>query len=98
MEENLLGSETKDINDLKGRLWVEWKKIWKLAFPAMLSRIGQYGMFVVTQVFMGHIGELELAAYALIQIIAVRFVYGILVKFSSLFLSYQFLKAYLPFF
>ncbi|XP_044471560.1 protein DETOXIFICATION 24-like [Mangifera indica] len=83
MEESLLASETEDIRDLKGRVWVESKRIWKLAFPAMLSRVGQYGMFVVTQVFMGHIGELELAAYALIQTITVRFAYGILVGMSS---------------
>jgi MATE family multidrug resistance protein len=52
----------------------------KVAFPAMVARVTQFGMFVVTQAFIGHIGEVELAAYALIQIITVRFVNGIIVR------------------
>ncbi|KAF2288126.1 hypothetical protein GH714_004569 [Hevea brasiliensis] len=79
MEERLLGSEAKDISDLKGRIWIENKKIWKVGFPAALARVTQYGMFVVTQSFIGHAGKLQLAGYALIQIIAVRFANGILV-------------------
>ncbi|KAJ4847709.1 hypothetical protein Tsubulata_004445 [Turnera subulata] len=83
MENRLLGSEAEDINTLTGRIWVESKKIWKVGFPAMLARLSQYGMFVVTQAFIGHIGELELAGYALIQIITVRFSNGILFGMSS---------------
>lgn len=83
MEERLIESEAKDINDLKKRIWAENKKIWKVGFPATLARVSQYGMFVVTQSFIGHVGELELAGYALIQIITVRFANGILVKTSK---------------
>lgn len=83
MEERLLGSEAKDIDDLKGRVWKESKKLWRVVFPAMLARVSQYGMFVITQGFIGHLGEVELAAYALIQIIAVRFSNGILIGMSS---------------
>ncbi|XP_058002572.1 protein DETOXIFICATION 24 isoform X2 [Hevea brasiliensis] len=61
MEERLLGSEAKDISDLKGRIWIENKKIWKVGFPAALARVTQYGMFVVTQSFIGHAGKLQLA-------------------------------------
>lgn len=81
MEERLLRSEEKDHNnDLKGRIWEENKKIWKVGFPATLARVTQYGMFVVTQAFIGHFGELQLAGYALIQIVIIRFANGILVK------------------
>ncbi|KAJ0080129.1 hypothetical protein Patl1_23592 [Pistacia atlantica] len=83
MEERLLGSEAKDDSNLKGRIWAESKKLWRIALPAMLARVSQYGMFVVTQGFIGHIGEVQLAAYALIQIIAVRFANGILLGMSS---------------
>ncbi|KAG8649901.1 hypothetical protein MANES_08G150400v8 [Manihot esculenta] len=83
MEERLIESEAKDINDLKKRIWAENKKIWKVGFPATLARVSQYGMFVVTQSFIGHVGELELAGYALIQIITVRFANGILLGMSS---------------
>ena len=76
---------------------MESKKIWKIAFPAMLARVSQFGMFVVTQAFIGHLGEEDLAAYALIQIITVRFVNGILVSvfiipFFSFFLLLMFGK------
>ena len=60
-----------------------------LAFPAIVSRVTLFGTYVVTQAFIGHIGELELAAYALIQIIAIRFAHGILVRI----LFYNFLLA-----
>ncbi|KAM7280817.1 hypothetical protein ACFE04_007951 [Oxalis oulophora] len=49
----------------------------------MLSRTTQYSMFIVTQAFIGHIGQVQLAAYALIQIIIVRFSNGILLGMAS---------------
>ncbi|KAG6692622.1 hypothetical protein I3842_10G123800 [Carya illinoinensis] len=83
MDERFLGSEPKDNSNLAWRIWVETRRIWKIAFPSMLARVTQFGMFVVTQAFIGHLGEVELAAYALIQIINVRFANGILVGMSS---------------
>ena len=83
-QERLLGSETKDVsNELKWRVGEENKKIWRVGFPAVLARATQYGMFVVTQAFIGHIGEVDLAGYSLIQIIAVGFANGILVSSVS---------------
>ncbi|KDP39621.1 hypothetical protein JCGZ_02641 [Jatropha curcas] len=83
MEERLLESEEKDISDLKRRIWVEQKKIWKVGFPSMLARVTQYGMFVVTQAFIGRVGDVQLAGYALVQIITVRFANGFLLGMSS---------------
>ncbi|KAJ4721379.1 Protein DETOXIFICATION [Melia azedarach] len=83
MEESLLGSESKDVDDFKGRVWAESKKLWRIAFPAMVSRVSQFGMFVITQAFIGHINQLELAAYSLVQIFTVRFAQGILIGMSS---------------
>ncbi|KAK9290560.1 hypothetical protein L1049_008730 [Liquidambar formosana] len=83
MEEPLLGSEARNISDFKGRVWEESKKIWRIAFPAILARVTSFGILVVTQAFIGQIGELDLAAYALIQIITVRFANGILLGMSS---------------
>jgi hypothetical protein len=79
MDERLLGSDPK--RSLSRRIWVETKKISNIAFPTMVARVTQFGMYVVTQAFIGHLGELNLAAYALIQIITVRFVNGIVVRF-----------------
>ncbi|KAF5475702.1 hypothetical protein F2P56_007478 [Juglans regia] len=84
MDERLLRSEVpKETSNLPKRIWVESRKIWKVAFPSMISRVTQFGVFVVTQAFIGHFGEVDLAAYALVQIIAVRFVNGILLGMSS---------------
>lgn len=74
--------EDDDDDDLKTRVWIESKTIWRIAFPSILSRVTSFGMVVVTQSFLGHIGEVELATYALIQNILVRFMFGILVPFS----------------
>ncbi|XP_058000380.1 protein DETOXIFICATION 24-like isoform X2 [Hevea brasiliensis] len=77
-------SQEKESNkELKERVWAESKKIWRIAFPSMLTKITQFGMLVVTQGFIGHIGEVELAAFALVQIITVRFVHGIVLGMSS---------------
>ncbi|XP_057999378.1 protein DETOXIFICATION 24-like [Hevea brasiliensis] len=77
-------SQEKESNkELKERVWEESKKIWRIAFPSMLTKITQFGMLVVTQGFIGHIGEVELAAFALVQIITVRFVQGIVLGTSS---------------
>ncbi len=81
-------SQEKESNkELKERVWAESKKIWRIAFPSMLTKITQFGMLVVTQGFIGHIGEVELAAFALVQIITVRFVQGIVVRLNSFLIS-----------
>ncbi|XP_057948436.1 protein DETOXIFICATION 24 isoform X2 [Malania oleifera] len=85
MEEQLLPAEGEgDIgSDTKGKIWRESKKMWRIAFPSMVARVSSFGTLVVTQSFMGHISELDLAAYALMQTIGVRFVNGILLGMSS---------------
>ncbi|PPS18054.1 hypothetical protein GOBAR_AA02528 [Gossypium barbadense] len=75
--------EEEEKNDLKKRVWVETKKIWRIAFPSMLARVTSFGMIIVTQSFLGHIGRAELATFALIQSIFVRFINGILIGMSS---------------
>ncbi|XP_034693302.1 protein DETOXIFICATION 24-like isoform X1 [Vitis riparia] len=82
-EERLQSSEVEGKNALKGRIWEESKKTLRIAFPTMLFRVASFGMAVVTQLFVGHFGQIELAAYALIQTILVLFVSGVLQGMSS---------------
>lgn len=82
-EERLLLLEDFDREDLKKRVWNESKKLWRIAFPGIIARVTSFGMIVVTQLFMGHISELDLAAFGLQQSILVRFVNGILIGMSS---------------
>ncbi|KAL6335908.1 hypothetical protein AAG906_003533 [Vitis piasezkii] len=83
IEERLLGSEVEDERDLRAKIWEESKMTWRIAFPSILFRVTSFGTLVVTQVFIGHISQLDLAAYALVQTILIRFVNGILVGMSS---------------
>ncbi|XP_019186793.1 PREDICTED: protein DETOXIFICATION 24 isoform X1 [Ipomoea nil] len=77
------GPEEEKPEDLKVKVYDESKKIWRVAFPGILSRVASFGSIVVTQSFIGHISELDLAAYALVQTLTVRFVNGILIGMSS---------------
>ncbi|XP_077247627.1 protein DETOXIFICATION 23-like [Tasmannia lanceolata] len=83
VDDKLLQSEKDDGEELKGRILSESTKLWRVAGPAILARISLYGMFVVTQAFIGHIGETELAAYALVQTILLGFSNGILFGMAS---------------
>lgn len=81
MHDRLLDSQVEKVDEnLKGRICDESSKIWRVALPGILSRVASFGSIVVTQSFIGHIGELDLAAYALVQTLTVRFVNGILVS------------------
>ncbi|KAH7853529.1 hypothetical protein Vadar_003636 [Vaccinium darrowii] len=86
-EERLLGSEEVDRSDVKWRVWVETKKMWRVAAPSILARVTSFGFLVVTQSFIGvNISELDLAAYALVQSLTVRlelWYYSILVLIAG---------------
>ena len=81
VEERLLGLEEQEESNLKQRILAELKIMWRIAFPAILARVSSFGMIVVTQSFIGHVSELDLAAYALVQSLILRFSNGILVSF-----------------
>ncbi|OVA09330.1 Multi antimicrobial extrusion protein [Macleaya cordata] len=86
MEDKLLigSSENgQDMGKLSRRVWIESMKLWKIAYPAMITRVTSFGILIVTQSFMGHIGEVELASYALTQIILLRFANGVLLGMAS---------------
>ncbi|CDP19066.1 unnamed protein product [Coffea canephora] len=83
LQERLLSSGKEEVVNLKGRIADESKKIWKVALPGILARVSSFGCIVVTQSFVGHISELDLAGYALVQTLSVRFVNGILIGMSS---------------
>ncbi|KAI3719374.1 hypothetical protein L6452_20271 [Arctium lappa] len=78
-----LRKQEQEKGDLKQRIWVESKKIWRVASPAVISKVFAFGILVVTQSFIGHISEIDLAGYALVQTLTVRFVNGILLGMSS---------------
>lgn len=61
----------------------ESKKLWIVAAPAIFTRFSTFGVTIISQAFIGHIGATELAAYALVQTVLLRFITGILLGMSS---------------
>lgn len=82
--EPLLKAVEKRTNeeDLKTKLCVENKKMWVVAAPAIFTRFSTFGINVITQAFVGHIGATQLAAYALVFTLITRFANGLLVIFT----------------
>ncbi|CAL5193207.1 unnamed protein product [Lathyrus oleraceus] len=68
---------------LSKRVWQESKKMWKVAGPAIFNRFSTFGITVVSQSFIGHIGPTELAAYAIVMTVLVRFANGVLLGMAS---------------
>ncbi|KAL0359718.1 UNVERIFIED_CONTAM: protein DETOXIFICATION 24 [Sesamum angustifolium] len=83
IQESLLRTAAEENSDLKGRIWEESKKIWRVALPSVIARVASFGTIIVTQSFVGHISSLDLAAYALVQTVSERFVDGIVIGMSS---------------
>ncbi|XP_010528775.1 PREDICTED: protein DETOXIFICATION 21-like [Tarenaya hassleriana] len=67
----------------KEKLWEESKKLWKVAGPAIFTRFSTFGVFVISQSFIGHVGPTELAAYSIAFTVLLRFSNGILLGMAS---------------
>lgn len=79
LEEEQLGGYEDDNNGvLARRVWIESKKLWGIVGPAIFSRVTTYSMFVITQAFAGHLGDLELAAMSFGATVIVGFDLGLL--------------------
>ncbi|KAH9771019.1 protein DETOXIFICATION 21 [Citrus sinensis] len=87
IKEKLLGNTEE--NDVDGqvkfrhKLWVESKKLWIVAAPAIFTRFSSFGINVVSQAFIGHVGATQLAAYSLVFTVLLRFANGILLGMAS---------------
>ena len=87
--------EEGDNKKLKEKVWREIKKLWIVAGPAIFSRFSTFGVNIISQAFIGHIGSTELAAFALVSTVILRFANGILVishifQFSFLYFLFYF--------
>lgn len=78
------GAEVDGVADLdevslKKKVWKETKKMWVVAGPAIVTRFTTFGINVISQAFIGHIGAAELAAYSFVYTVLLRFPSGVLV-------------------
>ncbi|XP_078437794.1 protein DETOXIFICATION 21-like [Wolffia australiana] len=77
------GEEEGRPKPLLKRVLEEEKKLWVVAGPAIFTRFSTFGVSVISQAFIGHVGSTELAAYALVFTVIVRFSNGILLGMAS---------------
>ncbi|XP_051117658.1 protein DETOXIFICATION 27-like [Andrographis paniculata] len=79
----LIEQNDDDEKTLSVRVWIETKKLWRIVGPAIFSRIASYSMFVITQAFAGHLGDLQLAAMSIASSVIVGFDFGLLLGMAS---------------
>ncbi|KAL0784202.1 hypothetical protein Bca101_000447 [Brassica carinata] len=75
--------EEEQNGDIKRETWMETKKLWRIVGPAIFAKISTYSIFVITQAFAGHLGELELAAIAIVQNVIIGFSIGLFLGMAS---------------
>ncbi|XP_047064563.1 protein DETOXIFICATION 27-like [Lolium rigidum] len=63
--------------------WAECKLLWRIVGPAIFQRVALYGINVVAQAFIGHIGDLELAAFSIASTVVAGFNFGFLLGMAS---------------
>ena len=98
VEEVDVGEEVIDVDDkvsLNDKVWIEMKKMWIVAGPAMFNRLSTFGLNVITQAFVGHIGSTELAAYAYLYTVIVRLANGVLVCLSIKWFGFSLIILYI---
>ncbi|OAY25487.1 protein DETOXIFICATION 33 isoform X1 [Manihot esculenta] len=89
VQEKRFGIEMQVINGVMGKKkmvkksWDESKKMWEIAAPALLTAVAQFSIGFVTSAFVGHLGEVELAAVSIVQNVIEGFVYGVMLGMGS---------------
>ncbi|KAK6925850.1 Multi antimicrobial extrusion protein [Dillenia turbinata] len=76
---------------LQARSWGEWKtvfwgetmKLWRIAGPIVFNIICQYGILSCTNIFAGHMGDLELSAVAISLSVIGTFSFGFMLGMAS---------------
>nr|QBM79443.1 MATE13 [Rehmannia glutinosa] len=72
-----------DEKNLSQRVWIETQKLWGVVGPAIFSRVASYSMFVITQAFAGHLGDLELAGMSIASNVIMGFDFGLMLGMAS---------------
>ncbi|KAH0455519.1 hypothetical protein IEQ34_015551 [Dendrobium chrysotoxum] len=75
--------EEEEKYKLRKRVWIESKKLWRVAGPAIFSRVSTYSMIVITQAFAGHLGDLQLASMSIANNVVIGFSFGLLLGMAS---------------
>jgi MATE family multidrug resistance protein len=65
---------------LVSQSWEESRLLWRLTFPVLLAEVFQFSIGFVTTAFVGHLGDVELAAVTVAENILDTSAYGLLVS------------------
>ncbi|KAI8550314.1 hypothetical protein RHMOL_Rhmol06G0095600 [Rhododendron molle] len=77
--EEEVDDDQKEKSDLKSKVWIETKKLWHIVGPTIFSRLAIFSMNLITQAYVGHLGDLELASFTIANNIIIGFNFGLLV-------------------
>ncbi|KAM5580652.1 protein DETOXIFICATION 40-like [Rosa sericea] len=83
LERILSDTDRPFLQRLKPALWIESKLLFFLAGPAVVVYMINYVMFMSTQIFSGHLGNLELASASLGNNGIQMFAYGLMLGMGS---------------
>ncbi|XP_057951728.1 protein DETOXIFICATION 35 [Malania oleifera] len=69
--------------ELKSVAWTETVKLWRIAGPIAFNILCQYGVNSATNIFAGHLGELQLSAVAISLSVIGTFSFGFMLGMGS---------------
>ena len=72
----------RSLAEVKWVFWRETVKVWKIAGPIAFNIICQYGTNSITNIFVGHIGAVELSGVAIALSVIGTFSFGFMVSLS----------------
>lgn len=77
--------------DVRNILFAESSKLWSIATPIAFNIWCNYGINSFTNIFAGHIGDIELSAVAIALSVVANFSFGFLVSVSPFYVIFVFL-------
>lgn len=70
--------------------WIETVKLWRIAVPISFTILCQFGLNSLTNIYVGHIGDIELSAFSIAMSVINTFSFGFMVRPSfSISLSFH---------
>ncbi|KAL5567946.1 hypothetical protein UlMin_024521 [Ulmus minor] len=73
----------KSLEEVRSMFWIETIKLWRIAGPIICTIICNYGINSITNIFVGHIGELELSAVTISLSVIGTFSFGFMLGMGS---------------
>lgn len=63
--------------------WIETVKLWRIAVPIAFTILCQFGLNSLTNIFVGHIGDIELSAFSIAMSVINTFSFGFMLGMGS---------------